>query len=61
MKTIIENDKTIINFDESIISDSIGRSYIWERKGAVPGRSYKSEIAGLSIMCVASSDGDIFY
>ena len=58
---VVQDERIIINFDESIISGSTGRSHSWERRGAVPGRNFKSEISGLSILCAVSSKCDIFF
>ena len=39
MINLINQGKTVINFDESIISGSTGRAYSWEKKGEVAGRA----------------------
>ena len=61
MISILERYKIIINFDESVISGTTGRSYSWDFKGQSSGRTFKQEISGLSIMTAASSLGDIFF
>jgi len=61
MKKVIEKDKIIVTFDESVISGSTSRVYSWEKKGSVPGRCYKIEIPGFSIMCAVSTEGDVFF
>ena len=58
---ILQQQKVIINFDESVITGSTSRQFSWERKGAIAGRNIKQEVQGVSIMCAVSSHGDIFF
>ena len=61
MISILERNKVILNFDESVISGTTGRSYSWDFKGQSSGKTFKQEISGLSIMAAASSSGEIYF
>jgi hypothetical protein len=58
---LLKFGKTIINFDESIISGTCSKSYSWERKGRTQSRVLKRSTSGISILLAVSSDGIRFF
>jgi hypothetical protein len=61
MLEILESDKLIINFNETVISSTTGRNQSREKRGSSNSRLYAKKIDYLSLMAAISTRGDIFF
>jgi len=53
----MRHDKILINFDESVIHQSVMRTFSWQRKSQPARRVFGKDISGLSILLAVTSDG----
>ena len=61
MVTMLEQGKTLINFDESSINSTTSRSFSWVSTTHNEGRWFKKLVSGMSILLAATSNGEIFF
>ena len=61
MVNILEEGKTLINFDESVINATTSQCYSWVNKAHNIGRAYKKVVSGMSILLAVTSSGEIYF
>lgn len=58
---IMQQEKVILNFDESVIKSTNSMRYSFDIRGQLSQRYIGKPIAGLSLMLAVSSIGDVFF
>ncbi len=61
MMQIFEMRKSILNFDESTISGSTGKTMSWTARGLRKARRFRLEVTGISILLAVGSNGEKFF